>query len=140
MYVNVEGVKSTQCIDLIERVVQYAKDQLMPEIRKLFIDVEVIDGFCMAEGINGETIYEGEGRHVTIAIDPDMPFEEFITTLLHEMVHVKQYIKGELTNSSWKGEYFTGSYKDSPWEKEAYELEQSLLQGFLNIQKAAQEL
>jgi len=131
MYVTVEGVNSARTAKLIEDVIQYAKDQLMSNIRKLFIDVEVIDGYVYQEGINGETIYDGNGRHVTIAIDPNQPLQEFITTLLHEMVHVKQYIAGELKDSSWKGEYFEGSYKDSPWEKEAYRLESVLLEGFL---------
>ena len=136
MYLNIEGVKSDNCKKLIEDVILYAKDQLMPRIQKLYIDVEVVDGFRDQEGINGEAIHD-EDRYATIVIDPDQPFEEFVTTLLHEMVHIKQYVRKELKDGKWKGEYFKGSYADSPWEKEAYELEQTLFEGFLNTQKGA---
>jgi hypothetical protein len=136
MYVNVEGAKSKQTVKLIEDALQYAKDQLMPNIENLFIDVEVIEGFFEREGMNGETIYEGyPSRYATIALDPAMEFKEFLITLLHEMVHVKQYINRELDGSKWKGKYHKGSYADAPWEKEAYELESSLLEGFLNTKK-----
>ena len=54
-------------------------------------------------------------------------------TLAHEMVHAKQYIFGELDgySDSWKGSdvnYY--SYEDSPWEKEAYKLEEILYEKF----------
>ena len=45
------------------------------------------------------------------------------------MVHVKQYIKGELQSgignqpSRWKGKEYDVSYFEAPWEQEAYELE-----------------
>ena len=137
MYVNVEGVQSDWAKELIENVVQYAKDQLMPNIRKLYIDVDVIDNFYNDEGIKGEVITEDD-RHFTIAIEPDQDIEEFITTLLHEMVHVKQYVKKELKDSYWKGEHFDGPYTDAPWEIEAYELEQILFEGYSkNFKKAA---
>jgi hypothetical protein len=136
MFVNVENVKSDWAVNLIESVVQYAKDQLMPNVRKLYIDVDVIDNFYNEEGIKGEVITEDD-RYFTIAIEPDQDIKEFITTLLHEMVHVKQYVKKELKDSYWKGEYFNGPYTDAPWEIDAYELEQTLLEGFLNIKKGA---
>ena len=52
--------------------------------------------------------------------------EEILKILAHEMVHIKQYIAGEIDNflESWKGEYFDrelSTYYNFPWEKEAYE-------------------
>ena len=136
MFVNVDGAKSTHTVKLIEDAMQYAKDQLMPKVENLFIDVEVIEGFYDREGINGETIYdEFPSRYCTIALDPAMEFNEFFTTLMHEMVHVKQYVTGQLKSSKWEGKKWNGSYADSPWEIEAYELESVLIYGFLNTKK-----
>ena len=55
--------------------------------------------------------------------------EEMMQTLAHEMVHAKQYLRRELYGCpmSWKGakprKY---SYDNSPWEQEAYALEEQL--------------
>ena len=59
--------------------------------------------------------------------------DQMMKTLAHEMVHAKQYIFGELDgySDSWKGSdvnYY--SYEDSPWEKEAYKLEEILYEKF----------
>jgi hypothetical protein len=52
-------------------------------------------------------------------------------TLAHEMVHAKQYIRGELNgyNQSWKGRKPRNyKYENAPWEKEAYGREEELYQ------------
>jgi hypothetical protein len=43
-------------------------------------------------------------------------------TVAHEMVHVKQYAKGELTEQSWQGKLINPKqeYWDQPWEIEAH--------------------
>jgi hypothetical protein len=58
-------------------------------------------------------------------------FLEMMQTLTHEMVHAKQYLRGELklvnSNRVWKdsdGEHF--SYETAPWEIEARTLEKEL--------------
>ena len=60
---------------------------------------------------------------------------EGISVLGHEMVHVAQYLRGDLAddkgNCVWQGEAFSSLtcqmfYKDLPWEKEAFELQPKL--------------
>ena len=51
--------------------------------------------------------------------------------LAHELVHAKQFIKGELhpTLNKWKKykkDYTKTPYLKQPWEKEAYKLEEEL--------------
>ena len=50
--------------------------------------------------------------------------------LAHEMVHAKQFLRGELTGEggfAWKGRKADGyEYENQPWEKEAYRLEREL--------------
>ena len=59
--------------------------------------------------------------------------DDFITCVLHELVHVKQQFKGELKEINgiekmWKGEVHIGvDYYNLPWEKEAYKLQEVLL-------------
>ena len=55
--------------------------------------------------------------------------EEMMQTLAHEMVHCKQYFRGELNgwNQSWKGKKPRNyKYENAPWEKEAYAKEEDL--------------
>ena len=59
-------------------------------------------------------------------------FMEQMFSLSHEMAHVKQYFRGELSNDKdgnwkWKKELAEGlKYEDQPWEKEALILEKEL--------------
>ena len=50
--------------------------------------------------------------------------------ICHEMVHVKQGVRGELTNKLgfqyWKGRKCEKDYWEQPWEKEAYRLQDKL--------------
>jgi hypothetical protein len=58
-----------------------------------------------------------------------IPYEMLMQTLAHEMVHAKQYIRGEHNgySLSWKGAKPRNyKYENAPWEKEAYKLEKAL--------------
>ena len=63
-----------------------------------------------------------------------------VSALVIELVHAKQYIKGQIdglmryrmnTNSTWEDHTDT-SYLDQPWEQEAYALEEQLVERFWN--------
>ena len=77
-------------------------------------------------------------RACHIEIDKKQEGDDFITCILHELVHVKQYLKGELKDISaleqrWKGEsHISIDYYDLPWEKEAYHLQEILLEEYKN--------
>ena len=58
-----------------------------------------------------------------------MSMESMMKTLAHEMVHAKQYLRGELNgyNLAWKGRKPRNyKYENAPWEKEAYGREDEL--------------
>ena len=60
-----------------------------------------------------------------------LSYESMMQTLAHEMVHAKQYLRGELCgySMSWKGKKPRNyQYENAPWEKEAYKLEAELYQ------------
>ncbi len=60
--------------------------------------------------------------------------EEKMKTLAHELVHAKQYITGELQFDQWKGtpekNYLHLPYAETPWEEEAYRLQEYLYERF----------
>ena len=77
-------------------------------------------------------------RQFMIELDASMkhPFDQILTWLAHEMVHLKQFVRGELFDYEtgrvqWKTKSFGRvHYEDSPWEKEAYRLEDKLYEQF----------
>ena len=75
-----------------------------------------------------------QGRLIEIEIDKDLDDRELIKTVCHEMVHVKQYAKGELRERYaprhslfWKSRRANGyKYDNMPWELEAWRLQEVL--------------
>ena len=60
-------------------------------------------------------------------------YGNWLSTLAHEMVHVKQFAKDELDMALcyWKGKDHTKTdYWKQPWEKEARKLQQKLVNNF----------
>lgn len=77
----------------------------------------------------------GDRDEVTIQIsrehyDRKLSFLEMMKCLTHEMVHARQIFREQLTYNGlskiWKGEVSSHSYEESPWEIEAYELEEKI--------------
>lgn len=81
-------------------------------------------------------------RSFIIEIGKKVKGDEFIKTIAHELVHVKQYVRGELkeryephSHLLWLNnvvEITEEGYYNSPWEVEARELEQKLFDLFKN--------
>jgi len=114
---------------IANKVVYEMLSKLLPRVRTLDITVEIKKltgdavGWCMMEDTHKE---------FTIEVSKDLTLKEFVSTLCHEMVHVKQYYRKEMdgvTNRWKKGvvKKDTGYY-DLPWEKEAYRLQDKLAQ------------
>ena len=126
--VEVTGGKKYQR-DIAQKVVYAMIDTLMPRMRTLDIEVKIRKisgdavGYCMQEDTN---------RMFTIDVQKDLSLRDFITTICHEMVHVKQYARNEMDcyGRKWKTKVIsdTVGYYDLPWEKEAYRLQDKLAQ------------
>ena len=77
-------------------------------------------------------------REFCIELDTSMKFgfDQILTWLAHEMVHLKQFVRKELWDYEtgrvqWKSRtYGRVHYSDQPWEKEAYRLETKLYEMF----------
>lgn len=82
-------------------------------------------GYCW--GDKDEVMIQISREHY----DRKLSFLEMMKCLTHEMVHARQLFRKQLTNSgihrTWNGESADHyDYKDAPWEKEAYELEEKI--------------
>jgi hypothetical protein len=129
--VGIVGGNKTQR-EIAENVIYYMITKLMPRLRNIEIEVQLKKmnedtavGYCMM----GD-----DKRQYEIEVSKDLSIKDFVMTLCHEMVHVKQYVRGEMDDwngmgvARWKNTKVMPetNYYDLPWEKEAYMLQKSL--------------
>ena len=122
-----------------EMVINFCIKKLMPRMKTLDIllylekNMDRADGYCLAES----------KRSFVLEIDSRLKGDDFITAITHEMVHVKQYARGETADvnqftKSWKGEEYISlystveEYMKLPWEEEAYRLQETLCEEYKN--------
>jgi len=128
---------------LTREIIAFAKKELLPNFRTLSFIVR-IRKFRESEGnVVGWCIYEDcniRPREFSIDLAENQSVEDFCKTLFHELVHVKQYALGEMRERhlltghsiSWKGtDHTKTSYRQSPWEKEAYKMQNQLYKKFM---------
>ena len=102
-------------------------NELLPREFKREIDIHV--RFAKDIGACGWCHLEDEDL-IAIEIDTLYDADEVAQTLAHELVHAKQYIRGEINGdmTRWMKQEIVGDlkYKDQPWEVEAFEKEKWL--------------
>ena len=117
---------------IIEQVVEHCVDQLIPRVRTLWIEV-TLDRLEKRENVVGYCSHM-DHNYYWLEIDKDQKLYDLILTTCHEMVHVKQGVRKELTHNKsgqkqlWKGQE-TG--RKEPWEREAWELQPKLAHSFI---------
>lgn len=117
--------------ELVESVACFMCKKLFPRFKTLQIEFLLsnlqkesgVCGFC-----NAFTT-----REFLVELDKKLDFYDIIETVCHEMIHVKQHARKELTNYCfkkntvmWKNKSYSLDpelYLNFPWEKEAYEFE-----------------
>lgn len=123
--------------DAIWNAVMFACNELMPRVRKPFyINIRPIHKLTETQGVNGDCMDEDD-REFTIRIDVSLPLNEMISTILHEMVHVQQFLSGKLkqpragTAVYKRVDYdWEMNYDDRPWEIEAHSKEKQLAEKY----------
>jgi len=143
MLVSVRGGSAFQK-KLASSAIEFAKKELLPKIHRIAITVKLrkfhsdegnVVGWCTYDDLTKKN-----HRVFTVEVCMDQPLEGFIKTILHEMVHVKQYAFAEMQQqyeegkhrTIWKGNDHTKTaYTKSPWEKEAYRLQNKLYVKFM---------
>ena len=104
---------------------------------KIIINVDHLG--LLREGVFGwvwATDCDHRPREFEMELHNRMNPEQYTKTLLHELWHVYQHVRGDLKDKHsqrlWKGvDYSKTDYEDQPWEKEATEMEEILFQQYL---------
>ena len=119
--------------ELLDSVVAHASDMLMLD------DLDELQ--LVFKGANGDNCgyFDGIGDEeegvASIEINSKKPVNEIIKTIFHELVHVQQVLHEMFDDvaKTWHGEYFGNlDYNDLPWEKDAFEKEETLFNTWKN--------
>ena len=139
MFITVTGSGSKKR-EMAGDIAYFCGLHLMPRLEnKLFVNINLIRNLRIKEGLSGDAIWEDQctrPREFTVRIDSTLDTQGMLETVAHEMVHVKQYARGELKDFAraanlckWKGiivEWEKINYYDLPWEIEAHGRERGL--------------
>ena len=135
MIVRVTGGTKYQR-EVASKVVYWTAKKLgIHRMRTLYIQtvlskIKNADGYCSME--------DDEKRTFTIEVDKTLKLRQLIMTLIHEMVHVKQFARNEMVDYPTNGRYRWKSktvpqnisYEEMPWEREASRLQEKLTDEF----------
>lgn len=118
---------------IIDDVITMAGNTIFNRMRNpIYINIRPIRKLAEKKGIYGDCLYEDD-RDFTIRIDVSIPIDEMISTLLHELVHVHQYLSKRMRQSEPNKVTFEGTvydwdmeYDKRPWEIEAHTKEKQL--------------
>lgn len=114
----------------IDLATKFLRKELKLENSTYVLTVNTMSGLRKHEGYNGVVAQTGE-REITMMVDSRLGEGDLIQCIAHEMVHVKQIAKGQLTidkrnNQLWLGQRVNTVYHERPWEQEAFSRERLL--------------
>jgi hypothetical protein len=116
--------------ELTSSIVHFMLEQL--ELVDISIDIE-FSNILRDEYALGFSSKNAENEF-SIELDRNLDFHDLLETICHEMIHIKQYVRGELIEQNGQTIYKNILYNidandyyedvdNLPWEKEAYEKE-----------------
>lgn len=114
---------------LAEKTVAWSIKKLgLSRMSSLSIDVVLRK---MKENEYGYCNIVDSNRNFVIDVNKNVTIKDLVSTIIHEMVHVKQFARNEMNghNMQWKSKIISEDtdYMDLPWEKEAYRLEEKFV-------------
>jgi len=137
MFINVEGGTKTQRKH-VESMAIFAAYKLMGKLAdRIELDIELSPRLYKEDHNIGDVIYEDSNhkpRQFTMRVDNTVKMRRILETVAHEMVHAKQFAKGELVElvksqaTRWHGKSIKKipEYWERPWEIEAHGRETGL--------------
>ena len=146
MIIQIEGYRShnQKLNDLVKQGAEFYGEVLLGKrmAKNIYLDIKLTKDLKKKEKAYGFCHIVDNSltrpREFMIELDTSMryKFDQILTWLAHEMVHLKQFVRGELCDYEtgrvqWKSRTFGKvHYDDQPWEKEAYRLEDELYEMF----------
>ena len=114
MIVEFESRFAKKKQDLICDVIAFGSDELFPHTGDVYINITAIN----KQGVCGDCMYEDDNEF-TIRLNRSLSLSDMIITLLHELVHVSQYLKNMVMDTE-------SPYEERWQEIEAHTLEKQL--------------
>jgi hypothetical protein len=140
MKINIVNCPDVNFKPYVEEAVAFYSKELIPDGRlrnrckvKIRFTNKIDEyGFASVEGFNSRN----EPREFLVEVHPGIGVRAILETLAHEMVHVKQYIRGETNDqlSVWRGRRINSDkvdYWEHPWEIDAFGREAGLFYKFV---------
>jgi len=134
MHIKIQGGTKSQKKH-VRSVVKFCAEMLMPRMSNINITIKLSSlkdayGYCLSNDYDNPS----RPREFEIEVEHKLKLRRLLETVCHEMVHVKQYARGELYQSSinakhrWQGKWLAKdpNYWDRPWEIEAHGREAGL--------------
>ena len=134
MFVTIKGGSKRQK-ELAESMVVFCQKKLMPKMYNLEINMHIKE-FGKDENCGyawpADDAHVSRPREFNIEVNRNQKLRQMLETIAHEMVHVKQFARGELYESTnkkahrWQGIWMSNrsknvkDYWDNPWEIEAF--------------------
>ena len=139
-----EGYNNQAERDIIDSASEFAAAKLFPRF-KVDVTFKLIKDLKTTELIEGDVIFLDDSyrpRDFVVRVHKGLAKDDLITLVMHEFVHIKQYLRKELCfkfdNRSWTyNAFFKGrnvnklKYYDKPYEKEAYRLQEKLYKEYI---------
>lgn len=125
---------------LIKSVSKFIQENYFPRRKSVKIEFKVTRMLSYGDSYSGICYRQDKANEFEILIDRSLLLKDFIKVIIHEMIHVKQYLLRELVDRKikdsyktyWKGvDYTSAKYNQQPWEIEAYQLQEDLYPKFL---------
>jgi len=111
------GTKSQR--EKVKSMAEFCIEKMMPKMKTLSIEIKLKH----ITGAMGWCLYLTK-REFELEIGTNQRLRRLLETVAHEMVHVKQFARGELDDTpAWLGKTYDTNkteYWDLPWEIEAH--------------------
>jgi len=114
---------------LVNATAHLYKQELKISNSKYTVEIQFKKGLASNKSMKG-SVCEIAPKHLLMLLDSNLKGDLLFETLAHEMVHVKQFAKGQYkavrTKRFWMGSHVKAKYYDQPWEQEAMAKEKLL--------------
>jgi hypothetical protein len=127
--------RSKSRLALIESIVPVLIAELRLTRSRFNLIVRTERGLMKRDGVRGGVgLGESDSNYIVMVLDSALDDEKLIEVLCHEMVHVKQFARGQTQvryrgkkpTFYWMGQPVRSCYWDHPWEQEAWRRERVL--------------
>jgi len=125
------NIRNKDTREFVGMVVKFFEQELKLKNSSWTVDVRTKRGMRLEDGTRGCVTYVAP-KYLVMVLDSGLDLERLVLTIAHEMVHVKQYARGQIKHKLgqktryWMGKPVRKSYYNQPWELEAFSKERIL--------------